>query len=96
VTLGQHLLSELMQTEGKETATARVRPTNWESVLGLQALQREDLLDRFLDKQRRVAHLLGAELPEDDQQVQELLSKSEAGPRDTSDVAASPPSAARN
>jgi HlyD family secretion protein len=79
VTLGQHLLHEKMQTEGTETATARVRPARWDDVLGLQALQREDLLESFLDKQRRLAHLLGAELPQDEDEVDELLRTSTSG-----------------
>jgi RND family efflux transporter MFP subunit len=74
VTLGQHLLDESMQAEATDTATARVRPTSWDEVLGLQALQREDLLQAFLDKQRQLARLLGAELPEDEEQVNELLN----------------------
>jgi RND family efflux transporter MFP subunit len=73
VTLGQHLINDVMQTEDTDTATARVRPTSWDAVLGLQALQREDLLETFLDKQRRLAGLLGAEMPEDEEQVKELL-----------------------
>ena len=95
VTLGQHLLNEVMQTEGTDTATARVRPTSWDGVLELQALQREDLLETFLDKQRRLARLLGAELPEDEEKVNELLRTPREEPRDQSAPDASPRPAAR-
>lgn len=57
VTVGQHLLA------GKDDATARVRPATWERVLGLQSLQREDLLRGFMAKQRRLARTLGAGIP---------------------------------
>jgi RND family efflux transporter MFP subunit len=94
VTLGQHLLNELMQTDGTDTATARVRPTSWNGVLELQALQREDLLATFLDKQRRLARQLGAELPETEEEANELLR----GPLETTTdhpaPAAPPPTAA--
>ncbi|HUP23724.1 MAG TPA: efflux RND transporter periplasmic adaptor subunit [Thermoanaerobaculia bacterium] len=52
VTVGQHLLRA---EEG-----ARVRAVTWDQVLGLQALQREDLLHRFLAKQQEVARETGA------------------------------------
>lgn len=55
VTVGQHLLAR----DGSEAA--RVRPTTWERVTALQSLQREDLLERFLEKQRRIAGERGAE-----------------------------------
>lgn len=61
VTVGQHLLAR----DG-ETA-ARVRPTTWERVHALQGLQREDLLQRFLDKQQRLARSRGAEPPGSDE-----------------------------
>jgi HlyD family secretion protein len=51
VTVGQHLLRP---EEG-----ARVRAVTWDQVLGLQALQREDLLHRFLEKQQEVAREAG-------------------------------------
>lgn len=54
VTAGQQLLAE----DGVEAA--RVRPTTWQRVAELQSLQREDLLERFLQKQRRVASERGA------------------------------------
>jgi len=88
VTLGQHLLYEQLQTEGADTAVARVRATSWRQVLELQSLQREDLLEGFLDKQRRVAEVLGAELPKDGSVVDELLAAQEAS------VADPPPSPA--
>lgn len=57
VTVGQHLL------RSDEAAPARVRPTTWERVLELQALQREDLLRGFLEEQQRHARTLGAAPP---------------------------------
>jgi RND family efflux transporter MFP subunit len=84
VTLGQHLLHEQMQATGSDVATARVRPTSWQRVLELQGLQREDLLEEFLSKQRRIAGVLGAELPSDPEIVEELLSNGRA------DAAATP------
>jgi RND family efflux transporter MFP subunit len=52
VTVGQHLLRP---DEG-----ARVRAVTWDEVQGLQALQREDLLHRFLEKQQEVARATGS------------------------------------
>jgi RND family efflux transporter MFP subunit len=60
VVVGQQLLAGLA---GEEDATARVRPTTWERVLQLQGLQREDLLQSFLDKQQEWARTRGAEPP---------------------------------
>ncbi|HEX6203791.1 MAG TPA: HlyD family efflux transporter periplasmic adaptor subunit, partial [Thermoanaerobaculia bacterium] len=57
VTVGQHLLAD------QGAASARVRPTTWERVMELQSLQREDLLQGFLDEQQRQARLRGAEPP---------------------------------
>lgn len=57
VTLGQHLLTS------ESDAAARVRPTEWERVLELQGLQREDLLRGFLAKQQRLASQHGAAVP---------------------------------
>lgn len=74
VTLGQHLIYEQLQTDGREETVARVRPTSWRQVLELQGLQREDLLEGFLEKQRRVAAVLGAELPPDSNAVDALLA----------------------
>jgi hypothetical protein len=44
VTIGHSLLDT-------ESATARVRPVNWEWVEQLQSLQREDLLQEVLKRQ---------------------------------------------
>lgn len=66
VVVGQHLLSrDAGGPGGSEGAgvTARVRATTWERVLGLQDLQREDLLQSFLDKQQRLARTRGVEPP---------------------------------
>ena len=57
VTVGQHLLARDGET------SARVRPTTWESVMNLQELQREDLLQSFLDRQQEWARTRGAEPP---------------------------------
>lgn len=51
---------------------ARVRGADWDRVLELQRLQREDLLQSFLDKQRAVARTLGAEIPDDPSAVDEV------------------------
>lgn len=51
---------------------ARVRGADWDQVLALQRLQREDLLQSFLEKQRAVARSLGAEIPEDPEAVDEV------------------------
>ena len=78
VTLGQHLLHQALQASGTRETTARVRATTWERVLGLQSLQREDLLEGFLDKQQRLARAIGAELPEGPETVDRVLA-GEAG-----------------
>ncbi len=78
VTLGQQLLDEARRTAGADTVPARVRPTSWKRVLGLSALQREDLLETFLDKQQRLARVLGAELPETREAVDDALRAAEA------------------
>ena len=57
VTVGHQLLRT-----GEETQV-RVRPTNWARVLRLQGLQREDLLNQFLDEQRRYAQEKGVRPP---------------------------------
>ncbi len=57
VTVGQNLLA------ADDRGTARARAGSWERIERLQALQREDLLNGFLDKQRRLAEQLGADLP---------------------------------
>lgn len=51
---------------------ARVRGADWDQVLELQRLQREDLLQSFLDKQRAVARSLGAEIPDSADAVDEV------------------------
>ena len=52
VVVGQHLLS----TQGERAAPqARIRVVDWERILALQGLQREDLLRQFMDKQQRLA-----------------------------------------
>jgi hypothetical protein len=52
VVVGQHLLT----TQGDAaTAQARVRVVAWERILDLQGLQRQDLLEDFMDKQERLA-----------------------------------------
>lgn len=73
VTLGQHLLQQTLEAVGGEATEARVRATTWTHVLALAGLQREDLLDQFLAKQRVVARSLGATLPESTAQVEEVL-----------------------
>ena len=73
VTLGQHLLQERLDEGAGETLLARVRPVPWGHVLALESLQREDLLEGFLAKQRVVAGALGAELPENSAVVDEVL-----------------------
>ncbi|MGH9457367.1 MAG: efflux RND transporter periplasmic adaptor subunit, partial [Thermoanaerobaculia bacterium] len=57
VVAGQHLLAR------DKAAAARVRRSAWEKVVGLQQLQREDLLAGFLAKQQRYARTEGAEPP---------------------------------
>ena len=68
VTVGQNLLA------ADDRGTARARAGSWERIEELQALQREDLLQGFLDKQRRLAKTLGADLPA----VGELAKATEA------------------
>ncbi len=55
--------------------TARVRGASWNDVLSLQRLQREDLLEGFLAKQRALAGELGADIPEDMSEVDEVLAR---------------------
>ena len=52
VVVGQHLLSGQV---GEDGPAARVRPVTWERVVGLQQLQRQDLLEQFMEKQQRLA-----------------------------------------
>jgi hypothetical protein len=63
VTVGQHLLA----SEG--VTNARVRPTSWVRVLELQGLQRENLLERFLDEQQEWAREHGAMPPTNEEFV---------------------------
>jgi RND family efflux transporter MFP subunit len=74
---GQHLLRRNIEDAAGEgdTTEARIRPTTWERVAALQGLQREDLLNEFLDKQQRVARALGADIPEDESVVQQVLGE---------------------
>jgi len=51
VTVGQNLLS----TAGDERVDARVRPMAWSRLMALQRMQESDLLNRFLDRQQRLA-----------------------------------------
>jgi RND family efflux transporter MFP subunit len=51
VVVGQHLLSN---QGGGEAPQARVRPIAWERILELQGLQRQDLLQQFMEKQQRL------------------------------------------
>jgi HlyD family secretion protein len=53
VVLGQHLLAEHASEAGR--VEARVRATDWDEILSLQRLQREDLLLEFMERQRRLS-----------------------------------------
>jgi RND family efflux transporter MFP subunit len=76
---GQHLLRRNIDDATSVAAAAgdrteaRIRPTTWERIIALQSLQREDLLNEFLDKQQRVARALGTEIPESESVVQRAL-----------------------
>jgi hypothetical protein len=70
-----------MQSSDGGPLSARVRPTTWDRILDLAALQREDLLERFLAKQRVVARTLGAELPKSTAEVDAAIRAAEAGQR---------------
>jgi len=87
VTIGQQLLggaleealspvSDAAKTERR--APVRVRPVSWRRVLELQGLQDEDLLEGFLDKQRKIAAALGTEIPASEDEVQRVLERAEA------------------
>jgi len=76
ITLGQHLLHQAMQVGDVQQVQARVRPTTWRRVLELQQLQREDLLEGFLAKQQSIARVLGAEMPSDIAEVDEIVASS--------------------
>jgi RND family efflux transporter MFP subunit len=84
VIAGQHLLRRAMQDDAPPGAAAdvtpaRIRPVTWERVNALQALQKEDLLLDFLDKQRRISRALGAEIPADEGVVRRALEAEAAG-----------------
>lgn len=52
VVVGQHLLS----TQGREHAPqARLRAIEWDRILELQGMQRQDLLQQFMERQQRSA-----------------------------------------
>lgn len=53
VVLGQHMFDEAR-------GEARLRSVSWERVAELQGLQREDLLAGYLERQQRLAQLIGA------------------------------------
>jgi RND family efflux transporter MFP subunit len=92
VTVGQHLVAAELRALGsnagesgvaRKSVRARVRPVSWERVAALQALQNEDLLQGFLDKQRAVAEAIGAEIPESEEVVKQILeakAAAESGP----------------
>jgi HlyD family secretion protein len=92
VTVGQQLLATELRfaaattqdsdSEAQSTTAARVRPVPWERVLELQALQDEDLLESFLDKQRKLAAALGAEIPESEDIVNRVLEQAASTPAD--------------
>jgi multidrug efflux pump subunit AcrA (membrane-fusion protein) len=52
VVVGQHLLSA--QADASTTPQARIRVVDWDRILALQSMQREDLLRQFMDKQQRL------------------------------------------
>lgn len=52
VVVGHHLLSDQTR-EG--VIEARIRARNWEQIVGLQRLQRQDLLRQFLERQQQLA-----------------------------------------
>lgn len=55
IVTGQHLIA-------RDRATlARIRPVTWDRVVELQGLQRENLLEAFLQKQRDIARTRGVE-----------------------------------
>ena len=81
VTVGQNLLGGAQRAAGpagEGPSAARVRPVPWDRVLALQDLQDEDLLEGFLDKQRKVAAGLGAEIPASEDAVDRVLAEAAA------------------
>lgn len=81
VVVGQYLLA------GADAPRARVRTTTWDRILGLQELQREDLLTGFLEKQQRLARERGAEPPSNE----EFLRAAPAADGSTGSAAAARP-----
>jgi RND family efflux transporter MFP subunit len=75
VTQGQQLLSG----SAAEEVTARVRPATWDRVLNLQDLQREDLLRRFLAKQRRYAEERGSKPPSNREYLAPAIGEGSGG-----------------
>ena len=53
IVVGQHLVAGGNPNEGPPQA--RVRPIDWERLLDLQGLQREDMLRQFMEKQQRIS-----------------------------------------
>jgi len=90
VTVGQHLIATQAESPqaGPEAGSAstavavRVRPVSWQRVRDLQNLQDEDLLEGFLDRQRKVAAALGAEIPESEDAVNRVLEEAAAAERE--------------
>lgn len=83
VTVGQNLLgggpgASAAATGSSSGTLARVRAVPWEHVVALQELQDEDLLEGFLDKQRKVAAALGAEIPASEDAVERVLAAADA------------------
>jgi RND family efflux transporter MFP subunit len=54
VVVGQHLLSA--QVNAGPAPQARIRMVNWDRILALQSMQREDLLRQLMDTQQRLAN----------------------------------------
>ena len=83
VTLGQQLLGAELRAAAAgadgapatATLSARIRPIAWERIAELQDLQDEDLLEGFLDKQRKVAAALGAQIPASEDEVERVLEE---------------------
>ena len=87
VTIGQQLLGAELRAAAAGAAgadgepaeapplRARIRPIAWERVAALQDLQDEDLLEGFLDKQRKVAAAIGSAIPESEDVVDRVLEE---------------------
>lgn len=85
VIVGQQLLDAETRADSTgspgpdtEGLRARVRPASWQRILALQDLQDEDLLEGFLDKQRKIAAALGAEIPESEDEVDRVLAQADS------------------